>query len=60
MREKLIVLLFALLVLTACNESSEPKSVSKDSVRKDPADSIKYNPATPAAQNSDDPSRFSQ
>jgi hypothetical protein len=60
MKEKLTVLLFSLLVLTACNESSEPKSISKDSVPDSTADSIKYNPATPAAQNSDDPSRFSQ
>jgi hypothetical protein len=60
MKEKLTFLLFALLVLTACNERSEPKSISKDSVPENTTDSVTYNPATPAAQNSDDPSRFSQ
>jgi hypothetical protein len=60
MKKKLTFLLFSLLVLTACNERSEPKSISRDSVHEKAADSVTYNPATPAAQNSDDPSRFSQ
>jgi hypothetical protein len=59
--KKITLLLFsATLVFTACNGGGEPKPVSKDSNQKNAADSVKYNPATPAAQNSDDPSRYSQ
>jgi outer membrane lipoprotein-sorting protein len=60
MKKILSLLLCSVLVLSACNESSEPKSVSKDSAHTDSTDSFNYNPATPPAQNSDDPTRFSQ
>lgn len=60
MKKMLLLLFSSALVLAACNESSESKAVSKDSVHKNSADSFNYNPATPAAQNSDDPDRFSR
>lgn len=53
-------LLCAILICTACTDSSEPKPAARDTARKTETDSVSYNPATPAAQNSDDPSRFSQ
>jgi len=58
-----IVMLFLFsttLVFVACGGGSEPKPTATDSVNKNAADSIHYDPATPAAQNSDDPSRFSK
>jgi hypothetical protein len=55
----IISLLFAIVMLTACNSNSDSKAVAKDSISENPSDSFDYNPATPAAQNSDEPERFS-
>lgn len=60
MKKIVSVLLCVILICSACNDSNEPKPTAKDSVHKNAADSIRYNPATPAAQNSDDPDRFSR
>ena len=51
--------MFAIVMLTACNSNSDSKAVAKDSISENPSDSFDYNPATPAAQNSDEPERFS-
>lgn len=60
MKKTMLLLLYAMLVFTACNGNSEPKTIAEDSARKNAADSFNYNPAAPGAQNSDDPDRFSQ
>ena len=54
MRKITLLLLSAILVFTACNGSSEPEPIAKDSARKDSANSVYYNPAMPVPQNSDD------
>ena len=60
MKKLVLLLLCAGFGFIACNESGESKTVTKDSVTKSTADSVAYNPAEPASQNSDDPARFSQ
>ena len=60
MKKVLLLLFSTILVFAACNSGSEPKPTAKDSANKSTTDSSRYNPATPAAQNSDDPSRFSK
>lgn len=59
MKKIILLLLYATLVLAACNSGGEPKPVAKDSIHKNPADSFKSDPAKPPAQNSDEADRFS-
>ena len=60
MKKEVWLLLFTMCICAACNSNGKPEPIAKDSVAKNPADSFDHNPAMPAAQNSDDPDRFSQ
>ncbi|MBD0288267.1 MAG: hypothetical protein ICV79_22990 [Flavisolibacter sp.] len=63
MRKITLFLFSAILGFTACNGSSEPKPIVKDSARENSADyyNSNYNPAKPVAPNSDDdPNRYPQ
>ena len=60
MKVNIFCLFFAIMFLVACNNNGESTSTAMDSMPDKKTDSIKYNPATPAAQNSDDPNRYSQ
>ena len=60
MKKIMWLLLIAILAFTACTGSSRSEPIANDSTYNNTSDSFKYNPAMPAAQNSDDPNRFSQ
>jgi outer membrane lipoprotein-sorting protein len=60
MKKVALFLLSAVLFFAACNDSGESTAAAKDSAQQNTADSVQSSPLTPAAQNSDDPDRFSQ
>lgn len=54
------LLFYMTTAMAAYNNNSTPNTVAKDTVQQHSTDTFHHNPAMPAAQNSDDPDRFSQ